>query len=211
MRVWLRFGLFAAFALAVLAGFGTAVVQRRARVAKGNRRAGPWVGWACLAALVFELASAPYALGWTEVRLQPVDAWLAQQPDSGAVAEFPLSRAEHGPRLYASLFHGKPIAYGYGAFFPRWYRDLRPMLWEFPTSESVSLLQKWGVRYVLVGAGSYGSEWPEVQRRLGDFPALHAVAQLGDEVVYHPGWLAETLPDFGRAFITDEVYVYEFR
>jgi hypothetical protein len=207
MRVWSRFGLVAAFAVAVLGGLGAA------RLLSAVRRSGARVclGALLVAAVVVELASAPFALGWSEVRAQPVDVWLKQQTSPGAVAVFPLWKAEHGAALYASTVHGKPVVYGYGAFFPISYRQVRPVLWEFPTAESIALLQDWGVRWVLVGAESYGAEWPAVQQRLEQADALRLVATFDEEPAYHTGWLAAALPDFGRAFIVDRVYVYEMQ
>jgi hypothetical protein len=205
MRVWTRFGIVSAFAAAVLAGLGLSrILRSRPSVARC-----PWLSILLMAAVVFELAAAPFPLGWSEVQAQPVDRWLREQTDPGAVAVFPLWKAEHGVALYASAVHGKPVVYGYGAFFPHRYRQARPVLWNFPSAESILLLQEWGVKYVLVGAKSYGAEWPAVERRIGEFAALRPVAAFDEKQVYHPGWLAKALPDFGRAFIVDRVYVYE--
>jgi len=237
MRVWTRFGLISAFAVAVLAGIGLARVMRGV-VLPGRCRAPPspdrwrdcaspgrgqdvdhaWrvrrgvmIGWLCLVAVLFELVAVPYPLGWSEVQAQPVDRWLAQQDEGGAVITLPLWKAESGPGLYATIVHGKPIAYGYGAFFPRRYRRERPLLWDFPTAQAIALLRSWGVGYVLVGAESYGAQWPDVQRRIGQFDALQLVETFVEEPVYHSEWLAEALPDFGRAFILDRIYVYQIR
>lgn len=237
MRVWTRFGVISAFALAILAGIGLARVMRGVAMhedcavpphpescpnggsvgrgwAMGIARRRQWsalIGSVCLAAVVFELVAVPYPLGWSEVRSQPVDRWLAQQSDGGAVIQLPLWKAESGPGLHATTVHGKPLGYGYGAFFPRSYRQARPVLWDFPTAQALALLREWDVRYVLVGAESYGAQWPELKRRITQFDALNLVASFVEEPLYHSGWLAESLPDFGRAFIADHVYVYELR
>ena len=100
------------------------------------------------------------------------------------------------------------MVYGYGAFFPRSYRDVRPTLWDFPSPEAISLLRQWDVAYVVVGAQSYGTEWPQLQRRLEQSGALQLVTTFRETPLYHSGWLAEILPDFGRAFIVDQLYVY---
>lgn len=210
MRVWTRFGLISAFAVAVLAGIGLARVMQGVGIAR-RARWSALIGWLCLVAVAFELLPVPYPLGWSEVRSQPVDRWLAQRVGGGAVAQFPLWKAEHGAALYATIHHAKPIVYGYGAFFPRRYRQVRPALWDFPTEQAIALLREWGVGYVLVGAESYGAQWPDMERRIGQFDALHLVATSAEEPVYHSAWLAESLPDFGRAFIVDQVYVYELR
>jgi hypothetical protein len=207
MRVWTRFSVISAFALAVLAGMG---VARATRYAGGARHK---LGWAVLlvAVTVIELTTIPFPLGWTEVRSQPLDEWLAGQGGAGAVAQFPLSKAEHGLALYAHKTHVQPAVYGYGAFFPHRYREARPILWGFPSEEAIALLRDWGVRYVLVGAKSYGTQWPDLQRRIAQADALHLTAVFDEEPVYHSGWLSESLPDFGHAFVVDRVYVYELR
>jgi len=233
MRVWTRFGLISAFALAVLSGLGMARLSfaalrtgsswdRESAVRpahdggvngttgrrRGTARRRGWLTWLCLGAILLELAPVPYALGWSEVRTQPVDQWLAQQVEEGAVVQLPLWRAECGPGLYAAAVHQKPVVYGYGAFFPRRYRQLRPLLWDFPSAQGLGLLQEWGVRYVLVGAQSYGAQWPEIQQRLGQFEEL-ALAAVFDQVpVYHSGWLTEVLSDLSHTLIVDRIYVY---
>ncbi len=228
MRVWTRFGMISAFAVAVLAGIGLARVMRSVSLRLVRRPRSPRPkGWRdvatrlqhpklviaclCLVAVLFELVVAPYPLGWSEVRAQPVDLWLARQIDKGAVIQLPLWKAESGPGLYASTVHGKPIVYGYGPFFPRRYRELRPVLWDLPTEQAVDLLRDRGVRYVLVGSESYGAQWPDIESRIRQLDALHPVATFAEQPVYHSGWLAESQPDFGRAFVVDQVHVYELR
>lgn len=208
MRVWTRFGLISAFAVAVLAGFGLARITRSlGGIGRPSRRSVVTAG-IFLVLVLFELVAVPYPLGWSEVRAQPVDEWLAEQPEEGAVMRFPLWRAECGPGLYATTVHGKPVTYGYGAFFPNYYRRLRPMLWDFPTAQAIALLRDWGVKYVLVGAKAYGAQWPDIQRRLEQFDSLQLVATFAEEPMYHGGWLARSLPDFGRAFLVDDLCVY---
>ncbi len=208
MRVWARFAMVATLALAVLAGIGLAHLMawvRRTSAVKARV-----AGVVIVSLAILELWVAPFALGWTEVQPQPVDLWLAQQED-GAVALFPLWKAESGPGLYAAMMHGKPVVYGYGGFFPQWYRQVRPALWDFPSEGSLALLNEWGVRYVLVGADSYGDNWPEMERALMEVPSLQRVAAFREVATYHEGWFARQLSDFGRAFVVDTVYVYEMR
>jgi hypothetical protein len=208
MRVWTRFGLVSAFALAVLAGMGLSQMIRSLRGGGQRGRRVALVAWVCIALVVVELVAVPYPMGWSRVQAQPVDEWLGQEMGEGAIIQFPLWRAECGPGLYASTVHGKPLAYGYGAFFPQYYRQLRPVLWGFPSAQSIALLRDWGVKYVLVGAEAYGQQWPEVQQRLQEFDTLQLVETFAEEPLYHSGWLAEALPDLHRALLVDEIYVY---
>jgi hypothetical protein len=50
-----------------------------------------------------------------------------------------------------------------------------------------------------------------VQQRLTQSAALSLVGTFDEEPLYHAGWLAAALPDFGRAFIVDRVYVYQLQ
>ncbi len=209
MRVWTRFGLISAFTVAVLSSLGLARIMRSLEGAGRSSRRPLLIASACLALVAFELVAVPYPLGWSEVKAQPVDRWLAQQPGNGAVMRFPLWQAECGTGLYAATVHGKPLAYGYGAFFPSHYRHERPVLWDFPTVQSIALLRRWGVEYVLVGSKGYGAQWPDVQQQLDELEVLQLVAMFSEESVYHAGWLSRLLPDFGRAFLVDQVYVYQ--
>lgn len=212
MRVWARFSLISALAVAVLACIGLARIMRDAKGDETCSGWRAWLGWLSLALMVFELVAMPHPLGWTEVRSQPMDRWLAQQAEGGAVAQFPLEESERDPsRLYATAVHGRPFVHGYGSFFPRRYRQLRRILWDFPSVQAIDLLRDWDVRYVLVGANSYGAKWPDIWRRIEQFWELHLVAIFDEEPCYHSGWLAEAWPDLAYGFMVDRVYVYELR
>jgi hypothetical protein len=209
MRVWTRFAAVVTLALAVLAGLGWSRLQGWIRPASVARE--QMIGALILALAVLELWTPPFAMGWSEVQPQPVDTWLAERTDVGAVAVFPLSKAECGPGLYAAMVHGRPVVYGYGGFFPQWYLQVRPILWTFPSNESIFLLREWGVRFVLVAEDSYGEQWPEVERVISFSSYLRPMAVFEGKSTYHEGWFARQVPDLSRAFIVDRVHVYELR
>jgi hypothetical protein len=208
MRVWTRFGLLSAFALAVLAGLGLARLLSSMKSNGAASRRAALTGWACVLLVAFELLPAPHPLGWSEVKGQPVELWLASHARGGAVIQFPLWRAESGPGLYATVVHGQPLAYGYGPFYPSAYREARTALWGFPNAESTAVLRDWGVEYIVVRAQAFGERWPEVQLRLSEAEPLSLVEVFRSEPVFHSGWLAESLPDFGQAFLAEDVYLY---
>lgn len=205
MRVWSRFALLTGLALAILAAAGWARLAERL----GSHLR--WASAGLVLLVLFGSLAAPFTLGWSQVRAQSVDAWLAEQPTRGSVIVLPLWKAEHGLALYATRVHDKPVAFGYGAFFPRWYRERRPTLWGFPNAESIALLRAWNVQYVLVGAESYGAEWPKVQREIDSCASLRLLGVFDEQPVYHPGAVARALPDLGRAFIVDRINVYELQ
>ena len=202
MRVWARFGLVPLFAVAVLSGYGVQHLHTRA--------CWPRMGTALLLALVLlEFAAFPYALGTSRVQARPVDNWLAAQQGEFAIMEFPVLKAMTGRSLYATRTHGKAITFGYGTFFPRAFNEQRGVLESFPSPESIALLKRWAVRYVLVGSRTCGAEWPQRQRDLSTAVGLRYVLTLDDEPTYEGDRLLHFLPGTERAFIVDQIHVYE--
>jgi hypothetical protein len=90
----------------------------------------------------------------------------------------------------------------------------------WPSYATVNLLRSWGVRYVLVGARSYGSEWPAVQQRMEAIEGLTEVAVFADQPLFHGDRLlkyvrptrdvpaTELISGDQRAYLDDEVHVY---
>jgi len=208
MRVWSRFGLVAILGVSVLAGFGL-----KHLVETANRwRWSPGQGLLpllSLALVLVEFAPLPFALGSSSVQSRPVDAWLAAQNGDWAIMEFPVTKALSGRPLYMTLTHGKNISFGYGTFFPRAFSEQRQTLEGFPSPESIALLRAWGVRYVLVGAKSYGSAWPGVEARLTDATDLKHILTLDDDPIYAGDRLLRLLPGTESAFVVDRIHVYE--
>ena len=222
MRVWARFGLVALLAVAVLAGVGADWLLGRV----GTKRSRPWklAGAVILGLLVvLDFSVAPYPYGWTEVRGQPVDEWLAQQPPGTPIIHYPLAKTWYGWMLYPTRVHGQPVAYGYGTFAPSSYRAAQSVLESWPSEEALALLRQWGIRYALVGERSYGETWTEVQGRIDRLPGVREVAVFEDESLYHEGRLSRLVkpaPDVPvtelmngrrRDLLQDRVWVYAIR
>ncbi len=210
MRVWSRFGLLVSLAVSALAGGGVALLRaewgRKSR--KGLGTAG---ALALLALVLFEYAAAPFPYGVSKVEAQPATEWLAEQEGDFAVMELPLSRALNGPPLYAGLLHSKPLAYGYGTFFPDAWVANWDTLQSFPSDESLRVLAGWDVRYVLVAARNYGDDWPRLAADIAAQDGLVAVGVYPERALYQGDrWFTATrgtdLP-----FVADEMHVYELR
>lgn len=221
MRVWSRFGLVTVFGASVLASYGfqrlvSVFAQRRPRL-RGPvwRRAGMRsqqelvLAGAILALILLDTAVFPFALGWCEVRARPVDEWLAGQPGDFAVMELPLGTAISGRTLYAMRTHGKKIGLGYGTFFPRAFDEQRGALDSFPSEESIALLKRWEIRYVLVRSQSYGELWPRLEEDLGVRAELRYVLNLEDTPIYEGDRVMRALPGTESAYVVDRIYVYE--
>ena len=205
MRVWSRYGLFVMLVVSVLAGGGVAALMDRL-AGKGRRLA---LGLCLSLAILIEFAAVPFPFGISQVQAQPATAWLRDQPGDSAVMELPLSRAMNGPPMYAAGLHGKPIAYGYGTFFPSEWLARRPALERFPDGDALQVLREWDVRYVLLGSLNYGQAWPGILARLTERDDVRLAGIFREEELYQDDrWFLSTR---GTAlpFVADVVYVFE--
>ena len=215
MRVWTRFGILAMLCVAVAAGWGLDALLARLGP---QRRA---LGLVALALVLLDFAVLPYPYGYTEVRAQPVDRWLAQQLPDSPVMRYPLDKTWYGWMLYPQRIHGQPIAYGYGTFVPNAYRQAVSEVTEWPSQRTVERLRSWGIRYVLVGAKSYGEAWPAVAHETDSMAEVHKVGVFGNAPIWHGDRLLKQVPPSGdvpatelvsgqlQAYLDDEIHVYE--
>jgi uncharacterized membrane protein YagU involved in acid resistance len=150
MRALMRIGFFVLLFMSLAAGIGSDWLLRRA----GPRAVLPLT--VLLLALVwFDFYPGPYQ-EFAPVAARPVDAWLAQQPGQGALAQFPFIQVEDQDQVYNTLTHGKPFIGGFfSANQPEQYLRIRPLLDAFPTSEGAHLLRELGVQWVLFDTRQY--------------------------------------------------------
>jgi hypothetical protein len=98
-----------------------------------------------------------------------VDAWLAAQPDTGAVAQFPFDEESSQSQVYYTLVHQKPFLGGdFNTSAPEQYRRIRPVMDTFPSQESIDLLRQLGVSYVVVDSLRY-QNFLDVERDILSF------------------------------------------
>ncbi len=150
MRAVMRMGFYVLIFTTLMAGFGAAWLLDKA----GPKRALP------LAALLIGLVWLDFYPGpyqqFAQVSARPVDAWLARQPGSGAVAQFPAIQLEDQDQVYNTLVHGKPFIGGFfSANQPEQYLRIRPVLDHFPSPEGAELLRTLGVQWVLLDTRQY--------------------------------------------------------
>ncbi len=204
-----RFGLLVVLALAVLAGYGIHALVEWLR-AKGARptaaaRLAPIV---LSALIVAENLALPVRLTnpATLARpLPPAEAWLARQADDGVILEIPLrydNQDQVWPQYY-SAFHGHRVVNGFSGFFPPGHAELTKAFdGNFPSEQSLALLDELGVRYVIVHKDLLTSaRWQIVRNNLAQYADRVALAQeFSDTVVYRVqsrGWgneLAAAIP-----------------
>lgn len=185
MRAWNRFAALTSLAAALLAGLGyNAWIEKEVRdpmqAFKGSRRE-TMAGIVILGLVVFELWPQPIPLQSVEPR--PVDIWLARQPEDSPIMQLPLTSALSAPQMMYSRYHGKPITFAYGTFFPYWYRESFPELSRCPDPECLELLRKWGVKLILINLSDTPSG-PELDSRFRANSDLIRVVQIDKVVVY---------------------------
>jgi hypothetical protein len=238
LRTLYRFGLMTMFAATVFAGMGMAnmlggshtpeesLARGRYDLTAENQRRrarfGPVMGATLLLALVVvDLVCAPLAFGFSDVRPQPLDRWLAARPADTVVMQFPLTRGLSGDSLYRTRYHNKAVAYGHGTFYPERFRLSMSTLATFPSQESLDLLSAWDVTHVVVGSGAYdvgwgdqaGQTWATVSAQIEASRRLRFVGIVNDEPFWRDERVSKVL--YGNPpvvpLLVDKVYVYELQ
>lgn len=184
LRVPARMALMVGLGLAVLAGFGVARVL--ARVPTAGRRVLLTAG---LTALVMaDSWNAPRGL--LDVGAQPPPIYddllrdrgesphdrvvrRRSDPRPSVLLELPIAR-EDPTYMYYSTFHWQTLVNGYSGFFSPRYEQLLETLRRFPDPESEALVERLGVRYVVVHGemmrgGEYGRLTSALDARAPDF------------------------------------------
>jgi hypothetical protein len=209
MRVPARFGVLADFAVIVLAasGFAWAWQLLRERLRPQVAR---YVGIGATAALAIlilvELRAAPIPLeevDRSETAAAPY-RWLADQPDDGAVMEFPVVELHRGERpvtlaMYWSTLHWKPLVQGYSGFAPPSLEIIQNTFIgdmkrpngtvaehvSFVTKDNIGVMQDLGVRYIVLHQFRYKREdWPIVLSYLEETGVVERAGQFGETMVY---------------------------
>ena len=169
MRVMMRFGLFTLIFTSLMAGLGAHLLKKSA-----STTIKCWVGIGLLL-LVFIDFYPGFLKDLRPTHARPVDTWLAAQPNTGALAQFPFDEESSQSQVYYTLFHQKPFLGGdFNANQPEQYTRIRPVLMNFPSLESVELLRQLGVTYVVVDSARYKNySGIDSQIRSLGLPLLH--------------------------------------
>jgi len=179
MRVMMRFGLFTLISFSLMAGLGAHLLLRS--YSQSVKR---WIGVGLLILVFIDFYPGPLK-GFARVDARPVDYWLATQPNTGAVAQFPFSQESDQSQVYNTLFSQKPFL---GGFFNanqlEQYWRIQPVMNDFPSLESVALLRQMGVAYVVVDSSQY-SDYVDIDRAIQSYGLI--LLQVSEsEYVY--GW-----------------------
>jgi hypothetical protein len=179
MRVMMRFGLFTLIFSSMMAGLGAHVLLN-ATSQKFKR----WVAIGLLVLVFVDFYPGVFTQ-FSTLDARPVDYWLAKQPDTGAIAQFPFSDESSQGQVFNTIISQKPYL---GGFFnanpPEQYLRIHPVMDEFPTAESVALLKELGVGYVVVDSTAY-TNYHAIDTSIQSF-GLHLLNISSEEYVY--GW-----------------------
>lgn len=136
--------------------------------------------------------------------------WLSTKPDSSIIVELPFRPfysiitsmedqlfknysdikedevyALEAYRTYFSIYHRKRMLNGYSGFFPQVYHDQATILQDFPSEESVALLIKHHVTYVIVHGWQYTDKLiADIKRNSLRYEDVQLIQQFGDDYVY---------------------------
>lgn len=154
-----RWGWLLLAGIAILGGFGSAVIEQRS----GKR----WTVVAVALCVLITAESMRTPVGFTPFNgLPAIYDRLASEPDA-IVAEFPFFSAgtisENGPYMLANTRYFKPLVNGYSSFEPASYEARGRILKTFPSNEAFDELHRLGVTHIFVHR-QRGVD-PEVTRR----------------------------------------------
>jgi hypothetical protein len=183
IRATVRFGYLALVAVAALAGFGLARLNRLDAMSQTRRAT-----LGLLAALLVTVEAARLPLGYVHrYEVPPVYRTLALE-HPGAVIELPLPAppafGKNAPYMLNSMIGWWPLVNGYSGFLPDSYLQRRIDLAQFPADESIAVLRQLNVRHVVIHREEFSRRWPDALERLDRARALHPIAAEGDVAIY---------------------------
>lgn len=161
IRVPSRFSVMVSLSLAILCGLAINLLSRSSKLFPGQK----WLLAVLLAAILIEEVSFPLPLVPVPHKGQPppIYSQVSQLPENAALLELPLpaSRLTYSQEalpMYYSLFHRLKIVNGYSGFIPPAYSMIQEALETFPSEETVSLLHRLNVRFILIHTAGFRPE-----------------------------------------------------
>ena len=184
IRAPVRFGYLVLVAVAALAGFAVARLDRLDWLSRGRRR----MAFGILVAVLVTVEAARLPIGWVpRYQVPEVYRMLALERSSGVV-ELPLpppgSFGLNAPYMLNSMLGWWPLVNGYSGFLPESYLQRRVDLALFPAEEAIGVLRRLGVRHVVIHREDFSHRWPDALARLDAARALRPVAAAGDIAIY---------------------------
>jgi hypothetical protein len=146
-----RWGWLVLAAVAILAGFGAGIVEKKWRYAP------------IVLAILVTVEAIRTPVGFTPVYDIPgIYDRFASQPDA-VIAEFPFYSGANvslnGPYVYANTRYFKPLLNGYSSFHPDTFEARGRALNSFPSEAALAELKVAHVTHVLVHTQAYGRRY----------------------------------------------------
>jgi hypothetical protein len=169
-----RWGWLALAAIAVLAGFGVAVIERAA----GARR----LAMAISLALLVTIEAIRVPVGFTPFQGIPRIYDRLAQEHHVVLAEFPFysgsSVSDNGPYVLANTRYFQPLLNGYSGFQSQAFEERGRRLREFPGENAMVELRRAGVSHVTVHLAAFADRYGEAAvQALDRATALELVAE----------------------------------
>ena len=181
LRALTRFGLLPLFSLSLFSGMAIAWLLER------NRRIAMCRNFTAGIALVFiaESTAMPYRLTPFKDRAPEVYQWLSQAKP-GPMVELPFKVIDTRYMFFARHHRFRPMLNGDSGFIPISHQWMKVALLRFPSDDSIALLQRLKVRYVVLHLGAFRE--PALLRMLNGLEShrksLLPVRDFGRDLVY---------------------------
>jgi hypothetical protein len=179
IRAPVRFGYLVLVMVAALAAFGLAWLRRRPAL---QGRAGLVLGAG--AVLLVTVEAARFPMGYVEAYRVPPVYRVLKTAAPGAVVELPLPPPaafdRNAPYMLNSTLHWRPLVNGYSGFLPASYHERRVDLAMFPDPETLGVLRRLGVRYVVVHREEFSGRRENALGLVDGSPGLQRIALEGD-------------------------------
>jgi len=185
-----RLIIMVAFSLSVFAGFGLKGIIEKLKKTWAKILVTVFISLL----LLFEYASIPVKMVPvpTDGKIPAVYQWLSEQKGDFPILELPLPNEpgdvwREAIRVYFSTYHWKKMVNGYSGYFPSDYDFLyQKGMKEFPAEESVSLLIKYGIKYLIIHFAEYEEQdreriWKQIKGKEGQ---LKPVISFESDFVY---------------------------
>jgi hypothetical protein len=150
LRALDRFALLPLLSLSLLAGFAL-----RWLFSEGWLRDRKWAAWVVGAFFVVESTALPYNLETFRDEPPEVYTWLARDGAPGPIVELPFLVLDTRYMFWARHHDFRPTLNGDSGFVPPSNRWMKNLFLRFPSPDSITLLRKLQVRYVILHLGAY--------------------------------------------------------
>ena len=181
LRALTRFGLLPLFSLSLFSGMAIAWLLEGAQRLETRRRV--TVGIALF--FIAESTAMPYRLSPFEDEAPEVYRWLSQAKP-GPMVELPFKVIDTRYMFFARHHGFRPMLNGDSGFIPMSHQWIKIALLRFPSDDSVALLRRLEVRYVVLHLGAFRK--PALLRVLNDLESyrqsLLPVRDFGRDLVF---------------------------